>query len=562
MCAGRSSGSSNGAFELRGAGVLNLRMPLNKGREPMKRVIPTLVLILALMPFAAGAEEHGKTPAAGQEFSGLTAVASPQPCINGPRVYGVRPGSPLLYRVAATGQRPMTFAAQNLPAGLALDAQSGILSGTLAQPGTYRVQLIAKNGQGEAQREFRIVAGTQLALTPPMGWNSWYIHYHRVSDQVMRQAADQMIASGMADYGYQYVNIDDCWMVKRDSTDATVGGPTRAADGRILPNKRFPDMRALTNYIHAKGLKAGIYTSPGPATCANCEGSYGHEALDARTFADWGFDFLKYDWCSYSKKAGDKSLAEMKKPYQLMWQELQKLDRDIVFNLCQYGMGDVWKWGGEVGHCWRTTGDLGLQRGDALPAFYKIGLKNAQHWQYAHPGAWNDPDYVLIGWVGDARNKGEGRLTTLTPDEQRAYMALWSLMTAPLIFSGDMVKLDRPTLSVLCNPEVIEVDQDPLGQQARIIRQSDSELVLAKDMENGSKVVGLFNLASSPAVLAARWEELGLTGKRCARDLWRQKDLGDLADVFQVQVAPHGVMLVRLDNRPAEKPARVPRNVQ
>lgn len=481
-----------------------------------------------------------------EEFIALTPLAPPEPRINGPRVYGVRPGSPCLYRIPATGVRPMTFRANDLPAGLALDPQTGIITGRIAKAGEQRVTLIASNARGEAKREFRIIVGNQLALTPPMGWNSWYIHYDRVTEATMRNAADQMISTGMADYGYQYVNIDDCWMVKPGAKEADLGGPARDADGRLLPNKRFPDIKGMVDYIHAQGLKAGTYISPGPTTCAGFEGSWQHEALDARTFAGWGFDFLKYDWCSYGGKAGGNTVDHLKKPYQQMWAELQKLDRDIVFNLCQYGMGDVWKWGGEVGHCWRTTGDLGLERGARLPGFYGIGLSNARHWEYAKPGAWNDPDYLLIGWVGDAHGMGVGQRTTLTPNEQYSYMSLWSLMAAPLIFSGDMTKLDAFTLNVLCNAEVIAVDQDPLGQQAKILRQTSDEFVLIKELEDGSKAVGLFNLSTRPRRMAIAWTELGVSGKQRVRELWRQQEIGTFGEAFEVEVPRHGVAMITL----------------
>jgi alpha-galactosidase len=316
--------------------------------------------------------------------------------------------------------------------------------------------------------------------------------------------------------------------------------------GKLLPNKRFPDIKGMVDYIHAKGLKAGTYISPGPRTCAGFEGSWQHEAQDARTFAEWGFDFLKYDWCSYGGVAGGKDLAHLKAPYQQMWAELQKLDRDVVFNLCQYGMGEVWKWGAEVGHCWRTTGDLGLERGARLPGFYKIGLSNARHYEYARPGAWNDPDYILIGWVGDAHGLGMGKQTTLTPNEQYSYMSMWSLMAAPLIFSGDMAKLDAFTLNVLCNAEVIEVNQDPLGRQAKILRETRKELVLVKELENGSRAIGLFNLAPQPARLKVTWAELGLDGPQQVRDVWRQKDLSKARDNFSIEVPRHGVAFVRL----------------
>jgi len=434
----------------------------------------------------------------------------------------------------------MTFSAENLPAGLILDRESGILSGKLSVAGTNDVILRAHNSHGESQRSFQIVVGNTLALTPPMGWNSWYIHYNRVSQAVMRQAADQMIGSGMADYGYQYVNIDDCWMKKRGDA------PYRDAEGAVLPNWNFPDMKGLADYIHGKGLKAGLYTSPGPWTCGGYTGAWQHEATDARKFAEWGFDFLKYDWCSYGSVAGGHTLADLQKPYQLMWGELQKVDRDVVFNLCQYGMGDVWKWGGTVGNCWRTTGDLGLERGSRLPGFYNIAFSNARHDEYAHPGAWNDPDYILIGWVGDAHGMGEGKKTTLTPNEQYSYMSMWSLMAAPLIFSGDMAKLDPFTLNILCNSEVIAVDQDTLGRQAKILRQTGTEFVLVKELEDGSKAVGLFNLAAHPAKLTVSWNDLGISGKQMVRDLWRQKDLGKFRKEYAAEVPRHGVAFIKI----------------
>jgi alpha-galactosidase len=457
-------------------------------------------------------------------------------------VYGCRPGRPFLYRVPCTGNRPLAFAAENLPGSLTLDAKTGIISGTApSDRGEHRVVLKASNASGSSQRPFKIVVGDTLALTPPMGWNSWYIHYDRVTDQDMRGAADTMVSSGMADFGYEYVNIDDCWMKKRGDE------PYRDPQGEVLPNRKFPDMKGLADYIHAKGLKAGLYTSPGPWTCAGYVGAYEHEQQDARTFAKWGFDFLKYDWCSYGKVATGDGDEKLKKPYRTMGNILSQLDRDIVFNLCQYGRGDVWKWGGEVGgHCWRTTGDLGLEKGDRLPGFFSIGLANARHFEYARPGQWNDPDYILIGYVGDAHTKGVGHPTALTRDEQYSYMSLWCLMAAPLIFSGDMAKLDAFTLNVLCNAEVIEVDQDSLGTQARIVRQSASELVLAKPMEDGSLAVGLFALGDREQDVSVTLQELKRSGPQRIRDVWRHRDEEMARDQVTRRVARHGVCLLRL----------------
>ncbi|MBN1588532.1 MAG: hypothetical protein JW888_03365 [Pirellulales bacterium] len=476
----------------------------------------------------------------------LTPKPAPAPRINGPTVYGCRPGRPFLYRVPCTGTRPIEFTADELPETLRLDAASGIITGNApATRGTYRVTLKARNAHGEDARPLRLVVGDQLALTPPMGWNSWYIHYSRVTERHMREAADAMIASGMADFGYQYVNVDDCW-TKRKGDE-----PYRDKDGRLLTNAKFPDIKAMVDYIHSKGLKAGTYTSPGPWTCARYVGAYGHEKQDAARLAEWGFDFLKYDWCSYGSYKHNQDLNVLKKPYLLMGNLLKTADRDIVFNLCQYGMGDVWKWGGQVGgNCWRTTHDLGLTAAGRLPGFYHVGLANARYWQYAKPGQWNDPDYILIGAVGDARTGGRGAPTSLTPNEQYSYMSMWCLMAAPLIFSGDMAQLDQFTLNVLCNAEVIAVDQDALGKQARIVRQSDSELVLAKPLEDGSTAVGLFNLGETPGELSVAWSELGLAGKQVARDPWRQKDLDVAEGKLSARVGRHGVALIRL--RPAE----------
>ncbi len=479
----------------------------------------------------------------------LTPKPPAAPRINGPKIYGARPGRPFLYRVPCTGERPLKFSAEGLPASLHLDAKAGVITGSAPdRAGEYTVTLRASNTRGKTERTLRIVVGDTLALTPPMGWNDWYTHYDRVTDKLLRQAADAMIASGMADFGYQYVNVDDCWMRKPGSGDPQLGGEPRDAKGAIRSNGRFPDMKALADYIHSKGLKAGLYTSPGPLTCAGFTGSYQHEQLDARQFADWGFDFLKYDWCSYGKVAGGESPADRKRPYELMGALLKNSSRDIVFNLCQYGMSDVWKWGGEVGgHCWRTTGDLGLEKSARLPGFYYIGFKNAEHSEYAGPGRWNDPDYLLIGSVGNAFRIDEPpKPTPLTPEEQYSYMSMWALMAAPLFFSGDMNYLDPFTINVLCNAEVIGVDQDEAAKQARVIRRTDADFVLAKPLADGSFAVGLFNLAGDRRTVAASWTELGLKGRCSVRDLWRQKDAGTAMSRYSAEVNAHGVSLVRL----------------
>jgi alpha-galactosidase len=485
----------------------------------------------------------------GQQASDVRTPKPPMtPHLNGPKVYGVRPGHPFLYRIPCTGNRPMRYAAKNLPHSLQLDQRSGIISGNApATSGVYVVTLQAANALGKDNRPLKIVVGDTIGLTPQMGWNDWYTHYEHIADTDVRNAASAMIASGMADFGYQYVDIDDCWARKPASNDPALKGPARDAQGNILPNTRFPDMRALTNYIHSLGLKTGVYSSPGPQTCARFEGSYEHEEADAQQFAAWGFDLLKYDWCTYGRVAGGKTREDFEKPYIKMGGILKSLDRDVVFNLCQYGNADVWKWGKQVGgNSWRISGDVGVMRDSGLPGFYQAGFASAALSAHGGPGGWNDPDYILIGTVGDATNIAKpARLTSLTHEEQYSYMSMWSVMAAPLIFSGDMTRLDNFTLNILCNSEVIDIDQDSLGKQGVIVRKTENEFILEKPLEDGSVAVGLFNLTNAPRSVAVDWQELGLTDERTARDVWRQQNLGTFAKSYSATVPEHGVMLVR-----------------
>jgi alpha-galactosidase len=362
----------------------------------------------------------------------------------------------------------------------------------------------------------------------------------------MREAAEGMVQNGMADAGYQFVSIDDCWMTapEKSGYDASRIGPLRDDKGNIIPNKNFPNMKAMTDFIHSFGLKAGIYTSPGPFTCAGFCGAYQHEEQDAKQFADWGFDMLKYDWCSYGDVVkNDNHLDALQKPYVLMGGLLKKQKRDIELNLCQYGMGNVWEWGEKVGgQSWRTAGDLGFE----LDRIIDIAVKNAEHRQWSKPGSWNDPDYLQIGYIGNAATGGEPRPCPLTPNEQYSFMSLWCLMASPLFYSGDVPKLDDFSLGILCNAEVIDVNQDPLGQCARTVILDDDAVLFVKDMEDGSKAVGLCNRGEMEIDITAKWVDLGLQGRQRARDLWRQKELGEFDGSFSVKVGRHGTFMVRL----------------
>ncbi len=485
----------------------------------------------------------------------LTPKPPRTPRINGAGVYGVRPGNPFLYTGAATGDRPMWFSADGLPPGLILDSLNGIITGDVRQAGTYRVLLGARNGLGEARRKLVIKVGETICLTPPMGWNSWNCWACAVDEAKVRASADAMVTSGLINHGWSYVNIDDCWMVKPDAKGPEIGGEPRDSVGMINSNGKFPDMKGLADYVHGKGLKLGIYSSPGPLTCAGFTASFQHEQPDAERFAGWGIDYLKYDWCSYDRLARDRSLPELKKPYAVMRSALDNVARDIVFSLCQYGMGNVWEWGAAVGgNCWRTTGDIV----DTWPSMAGIGFGQAGHETFASPGHWNDPDMLVVGLVGWGPDLHP---TRLAPDEQYTHISLWCLLDAPLLIGCDLSRLDDFTLGLLTNDEVIAINQDPLGRQAGRIFNEGGKQIWAKRMEDSSWAVGLFWTGSVRRMTPEsyfNWEpvgaeritlsasSLGISGKFSVRDVWRQTDLGVFEKTFGAEVPYHGVVLLRV----------------
>ncbi|MBM3436162.1 MAG: alpha-galactosidase, partial [Bacteroidetes bacterium] len=283
----------------------------------------------------------------------LTPDPPKEPRINGARITAARPGHPFLFTIPATGDRPLTFRVENLPDGLTLDQNTGIITGKVTKKGDYKVSLTATNNLGEDKKDLMIIIGDKLALTPPMGWNSWNCWGLAVDEEKTIMSAKAYIGKGLINHGWTYINIDDGWEIHKDKE------PKRDANGNILTNEKFPDMKRLGDSLHAMGLKFGIYSSPGPLTCGQYTGSFGYEINDARSYTSWGIDYLKYDWCSYDGIAKDTSLAERKKPYFVMRDALANSGRDIVYSLCQYGMSNVWQWGAEVGgNLWRTTGDI------------------------------------------------------------------------------------------------------------------------------------------------------------------------------------------------------------
>jgi alpha-galactosidase len=356
----------------------------------------------------------------------------------------------------------------------------------------------------------------RMAATPPMGWNDWYQYECKVSDAIVRANADKLVSTGMRDAGYQYVNIDDCWQGNRD------------ARGFIHPDSRFPDMKALGDYLHSKGLKFGIYSSPGPKTCAGYEGSYQHEKQDAETYARWGVDFVKYDWCSAEKVY---TPDQMQGAYRKMYEALQSTGRPMVYSLCQYGLEGVWRWGASVGgNLWRTTPDIG---GDfnrvSLFGFMQNGLE-----KYAGPGHWNDPDILQIG------------LGRLNHNEELAQMSLWCLLSAPLLAGNNLANMSKATRDILTNPEVIAVDQDPEGVEGRRTWQEGPLEVWVKPLHDHSVAVGLFNRGESPLAITVSFKSIGMPKSVQVRDLWVRKDLGSFHDHYTATVPRHSVALLKV----------------
>ncbi len=361
-----------------------------------------------------------------------------------------------------------------------------------------------------------------LVRTPPMGWNSWNKFGGRVDDASVRGMADAMVSSGMSKAGYVYINIDDTWEQGRD------------AKGNITSNKKFPDMKALADYVHSKGLKIGIYSSPGPKTCAGYEGSFGHEEQDAKTFAAWGIDYLKYDLCSDLDVYKDDA-PTLQAIYQEMGEALEATHRPIVYSLCEYGRATVWTGWGEKsgGNLWRTTGDIS----DRWESMDRIGFSQLKLAAYAKPGHWNDPDMLEIGNGG------------MTADEYRTHMSLWSMLAAPLIAGNDLRTMTDETKSILMNDEVIAIDQDPQYTPATSVSSEAGIEVWMRPLHDGSVAVGMFNrnAAAAEAQFAKGSLPSSFAGKKLeVRDLWKHEAIAMEGDAFKATAPSHGVVLLRI----------------
>lgn len=468
----------------------------------------------------------------------LTPKSDGQPRVNGPSLFGVRPGNPLLYHVPVSGERPLEVTVEGLPAGTRYDAKRAMLLGTAPSvKGDYPLVIKAKNAKGVAEKKFRLVVGDKLALTPPMGWNSWNGFATGITDAICRRQAEAMVSNGLADHGWQYVVVDDGW--ERNATkgkaDPVFAGPARDADGRVLTNTRFPDMKAMADYIHSLGLKAGLYSSPGPTTCGGYEGGWMHEITDARTYADWGYDYLKYDYCSYGTvyygPRGDSELL----PWLMMGSALRGTGRDIVYSL-SVGTPDIAKVGGAVGaNCWRISGDM-----YNTWMVVRRSVDVMRHvWYYTRPGEWCDPDMLVI------RDKLHAA-PRFTANEQYTHYSLWCLFSAPMMIGSDLTKLNDFTCGLYCNDEVNDVSQDELGLAAALVQTPEGGEVWAKPMSDGSIAAGVFNRNYRPGKVKMCFKKLGMRGKWRVRDLWRQRDEGVFENGYEPEILGHATQLVRL----------------
>lgn len=452
---------------------------------------------------------------------------SQKPVIHGPDVYGAKPNHPFLYKIPATGPGPLQYGVAGLPEGLTLDRNTGIISGTPTQPGIYQTVIGVKNGYGIDTLILEIQIGNMIALTPPMGWNSWNVFGLRVTDKDIRNAADMIDSLGLINHGWTYINIDDGWEAAE-----------RLPNGEIAPNDKFPDMVALSDYIHSKGLKFGIYSSPGPKTCGGYLGSYQHEEQDLKTYEKWGVDYLKYDLCSYLWKTKGVTKKAVQEPYILMNKHIQAANRDIVYSLCQYGFADVWEWGRQVGgNSWRTTWDIV----DTWKSVNKLLNKQKKLASYAGPGGWNDPDMLVLGVVGW---NNDSRKCRLTEDEQRLHFTMWSMLCSPLLLGCDLTKIDPFTMSLITNDDIIALNQDRLGKQAVLVQEKGGIQVWKKELFNGDVAIAFCNLTGK-----GKFTNYTLGGDKTytrSKDLWTGAISTFGSNKLSVAVPSHGVVCVRV----------------
>ena len=577
-----------------------------------EKVSLLLISAAALFPLSVnGADIESSNSTNSSALSEIRTPAAPEtPRINGPRVYGAKPGHPFFYHVPVSGVRPVTIAASGLPEGLSLDSKTGNITGSVNKEGEYQVSLSAANAAGKDNAVLKIVIGPKLALTPPMAWNSWNYFNERIDQKKILDTADAMVSSGLIDHGWSYINMDDGWQGKRDD------------QGKIHGNEKFPDIKALSDSIHGKNLKVGIYSSPGPQSCANFTGSYLHDDQDAKSFTDWGIDYLKYDQCTYGNIAVLIRIDKYR-PF-LSPDQIKELDvltaESAVLGMMKYKhdpntitqsseiktaiekyakltpaqaasahhemesrikaiLDPICKANPEktalieknlyIEPYAKMHAALEKQGRDIVYSFSQGGRYNVYEWG---PGAganlWRTSTDINASWKSVSANgfnqNGLEKYACpchwndpdmleignghLTPDENYTHMTLWCIMAAPLVIGCDMTKMTPLTISILSNDEVIAVDQDALGNQGWRVKKEGGKEVWMKPLEDGSVAVAFFNRGESTDEVSITWSDLSLKGPQKLRDLWRQKDLGVQEKGYSVKVAPHGAELYKVQS--------------
>lgn len=491
----------------------------------------------------------------------LTPQESSIPRINGPSVFGVRPGSPLLYTIPASGIRPMTFRVDGLPAGLIINESTGVISGKIRDniKRTHKLVLNANNELGADQKTFEIVVGDEICLTPPLGWNSWNCWRTQVDQEKVLASAKAMVDKGLMNYGWSYINIDDAWQHVR-------GGEFNAIQSDPV---KFPNIKQMCEQIHKMGLKVGIYSSPWVTTYAGyvggssnnengkwdtslvgknkdekrkywIHGKYKFDKNDAAQWAEWGIDYLKYDW-NPNEPASTLRMANA----------LKNCGRDIVYSLSNSAPVEHAALFAKEVNCWRTAGDLDDSwDGDSHHLNIRQQWERHRTWieegERGGPGHFPDADMLVVGDVVCSSPSGKPIPTKLTPDEQYSHISLWTLWTCPLLIGSPIESIDDFTMNLLTNAEVLEIHQDKIAVAGKTVFNKDGLEIIVKELSDGGKAVGLFNITEDERVVTVNWEQLGLNGEKVVRDVWRQKDIGVFEDSFSANVRSHGVVLVRI----------------
>lgn len=523
-----------------------------------------LIIAASLLAIGSQAAPVTQPYPAPEPGARLSPPVSEKPSINGARIFGVTPGAPLLYTIAASGERPMTFAAKGLPEGAKLDPKTGMISGKVTKAGSYKVTLGAKNAHGQASRELTLVVGDTICLTPPMAWNSWYSYSEAVGQENILKTARLLRDTGLINHGWSYVNIDDCWQGSR-------GGKLFA----IQPNSKFPDIKAMCDEIHSMGLKAGIYSTPWMGTYAGFIGGSaanekadisaqavpendparrqetqffgGYPGLhkqkvdrvgphwffdnDAKQWAEWGFDYVKVDWLPNDVPTTDRIAKDLKTS-----------GRDIILSLSNAAPFENVEGLSKTANAWRTTGDIH----DSWNSIKNIGFSQAKWQPYTKPGHWNDPDILQIGNLGTPNAKNTTfKPTGLSPDEQYTQVTLWCILSSPLLISCDLENLNEFTKGLLTNDEVIAVNQDPAANPAKQAYDKDNFQVWTKVLSDGSVAVGFFNLGEEKRTLEIDLKEIDLKGQQTVRDLWKREDAGTASGKFSIDLNKHGATFLQ-----------------